>query len=137
MLRPRGALIIIEGDLSRSTVRPLPPAFYRMLTTYQRVSVADGGLKERLLGDVEALIENTGEPWRLATTRENGTALVGPFCGGHVDKVFGKWVDLAEGSNMFAFDFASVRRELAEWGRQSSAFVNFVTRMFVLEPALS
>ncbi len=137
LLRPGGALIIVEADLARSTVRPVPMAFYQMLTTYREVSVADGGLKERLLGDVEALIAETGEPWRLAGTSEDGTALVGPFSGGDLEMVFGRWVDLAESSNMFAFDFATVRRELAEWAANPATFVNVVTRMFVLEPSLS
>ena len=86
MLKPGGALIIIEADLARSVVRPVPSVFYRMLATYQEVSVADGGLKERLLGDVDGLIAETGEPWRLAATCENGTALVGPFAGRALSK---------------------------------------------------
>ncbi len=52
MLRPRGALIIIESDLSRSTMRPLPPTFFDMLTIYHQVSAAEGGLKVSLLGDI-------------------------------------------------------------------------------------
>ncbi len=137
MLRPGGVLIIIEADLSRSVIRPLPPMFLQMLATYQKASVADGGLKDQLLDDVGALIAKSGESWQVAATRENGTSLVGPFAGGNLIKVFGIWVELAESSAMFEFDFAAVRRELATWAMQPAAFVNLVTRMFVLEPTLN
>lgn len=134
MLRPGGALIIIEADLDRSIVRPIPPDFLRMLNTYGQVSADAGGLKSRLLRDVEGLIAETGEPWQLAGTRESATALVGPFAGSSLSTVFVKWVDLAERSSMFAFDFAAVRRELREWADQQASLVNLVTRIFVLEP---
>src|SRR5690606_26281565 len=47
LLRPGGALIIIEADLGRSIVRPLPSAFHQMLLTYNEASAADGGFKAR------------------------------------------------------------------------------------------
>ena len=133
-LRPDGALIIIESDLARSELRPVPVAFYEMLTKYHAVSAAEGGLKGRLLGDVDALIDSTGENWRLSHEVEKATALVGPFNGGELLKVFGIWVDLAERSQMFAIDFAAVRDELADWGVEPASFVKLVTRMFVLQP---
>lgn len=133
VLRPDGALIIVEADLARSLVRPLPTAFYRMLETYGAVSANDGGLKARLLGDPERLVADSDEPWRLAEIRESATAMVGPFAGGNLVTVFGKWVDLAERSAMFAFDFEAVRAELREWSVLPASFVNLVTRMFVFE----
>ena len=105
-----------------------------MLDPYGRVSAADGGLKMRLLSDVEGLIAETNEPWRLAEMRESATPLVGPFAGRNLETVFGKWIDLAERSAMFAFDFPAVRRELSQWASEPRSVVNLVTRMFVLEP---
>ncbi len=134
LLAPGGSLVIIEADLARSLVWPLPATFYRMLDTYGRVSTADGGLKARLLGDVEGLIADTGEAWHVSATRECATPLVGPFAGHPLEVVFGKWVDLAERSAMFAFDFPAVRAELKRWANEPKSVVNLVTRMFVLEP---
>ena len=134
LLRPGGSLVIVEADLARSLVWPLPAAFYQMLDTYGRISAADGGLKMRLLNDVEGLIAETNEPWRLTDMRESATALVGPFAGHNLATVFGKWIDLAERSAMFAFDFAAVREELRQWTNEPKSVVNLVTRMFVLEP---
>ena len=133
VLRPDGALIIVEADLARSLVRPLPTAFHGMLETYAAVSTNDGGLKTRLLSDPEGLVADSGEPWRLAEIRDSATAMVGPFVGGNLATVFGKWVDLAERSAMFAFDFEAVRTELQEWSTLPASFVNLVTRMFVFE----
>lgn len=134
-LEPGGALIIIESDLSRSSMRPLPSVFYRMLLRYGEVSAADGGIKGALLHDVRELIDDTSEPWALAEEKEATTTLVGPFVGHDLVKVFRLWVDLAERSSMFEFDFDAVRGELDDWARDPNCFVKLVTRMFVLEPA--
>lgn len=134
LLAPGGMLVIVEADLSRSLVWPLPATFYEMLDTYGRVSAADGGLKMRLLSDVDGLIADAAEPWRLRETRECATPLVGPFAGRNLETVFGKWVDLAERSTMFDFDFPAVREELGKWANEPKSVVNLVTRMFVLEP---
>jgi len=133
VIRQDGTLIIVEADLARSLVRPLPAAFYEMLETYEAVSTKDGGLKARLLRDPEGLVADSGEPWRLAEIREGATAMVGPFAGGNLETVFGKWVGLAERSAMFAFDFDAVRTELREWADLPVSLVNLVTRMFVFE----
>lgn len=135
-LNPGGALIIIESDLSRSLMRPLPTAFYGMLTAYGEASAAEGGLKGRLMADVTDLIGASGEPWRLAEEVEAATTLVGPYSDHDLIKVFHMWVDLAERSAMFAFDFAAVRNELADWAATPASFVKLVTRMFVLEPTV-
>lgn len=133
-LRPGGAMVIIESDLARSLLRPIPPEFYRMLITYHEVSASDGGLKGKLLTDLPAMIEETGEAWRLTEELENATTLVGPFDNHDLLKVFRIWVDLAERSAMFDFDFDAVRSELAAWAAEPASFVRLVTRMFVLEP---
>lgn len=133
-LRPGGAMIIIESDLARSLMRPIPPEFYRMLITYHEVSASDGGLKGKLLTDLPGMVAETGEAWRVTGEKENATTLVGPFDNHDLLKVFRIWVDLAERSAMFSFDFDSVRRELASWAEEPASLVRLVTRMFVLEP---
>lgn len=134
MLRPGGSLIIIESDLSRSEIRPMPPGFLRMLIAYATASASQGGLKGELLTNIGKLIADTNQPWDVTVEHEAHTVRVGPFEDGKLVSVFGKWVDLAERSAMFAFDFDGVRAELCSWSRQSASFVNLSTRMFVLEP---
>ncbi|MGD9737860.1 MAG: trans-aconitate 2-methyltransferase [Bauldia sp.] len=132
-LRPGGTLIIIESDMSRSEIRPIPGAFHRMLLAYHKASASEGSLKTELLTDVRKLICDADEPWSLAAEYEAHTSRVGPFDDGKLVSVFLKWVDLAERSAMFAFDFDSVRAELAQWSRNPAAFVSLATRLFVLE----
>lgn len=133
-LKPGGTLVIIESDMSRSEIRPVPEAFHRMLLAYHMASAAEGGLKTELLTDIGTLIADSNEPWRLQAEHEARTVRVGPFTDSKLLSVFGKWVDLAERSQMFPFDFGGVRRELAAWAAAPSSFVSLSTRIFVLEP---
>lgn len=133
-LKPGGTLVIIESDMSRSEIRPLPGAFHRMLLAYHEASASEGGLKAELLADVRKLICETNEPWGVVAEYEAHTSRVGPFDDGKLVRVFLKWVDLAERSGMFAFDFGSVRAELDDWWRNPAAFVSLATRMFFLQP---
>ncbi len=135
-LTPGGALVVIESDLERSMMIPLPTTFLQMLGAYNAASAAGGGLKGQLLGDIAGLVAATGEPWRLEQEVEAATTLVGPFADHDIIRVFRMWVDLAERSAMFAFDFNAVRDELAAWGREPVSFVKLVTRMFVLQPTV-
>lgn len=134
MLKPGGTLIIIESDMSRSEIRPVPGAFHRMLLAYHVASASQGGLKTELLTDVRKLVADSNRNWAVTGEQEARTVRVGPFCDSKLVSVFLKWVDLAERSAMFAFDFASVRDELALWAKQPAAFVSLSTRLFVLEP---
>lgn len=105
-----------------------------MLVEHQRASAATGSVRMRLLATPGELVRATGEPWRLVATRDTSTARAGPFAGSKLLAVFNGWVDLAERSEMFPFDFDAVRRELAQWGGQEAACVSLATRMFVLSP---
>jgi hypothetical protein len=134
LLRPGGSLLVVEADLARSHIGPPPGTFLRMLGAYNKASAADGGIKGALLADPAGLVASTGTPWSV-TGHQAMTARVGPFAGGKLIRVFEYWVDLAERSEMFVFDFAAVRAELAAWGGQPASFVSLATRFFVLKPA--
>lgn len=134
LLRPDGALIVVEADLGRSQMLPVPANFIRMLLAYGKASAADGGIKAALLADPAALVAATGEPWTV-TEHQALTTRIGPFANGRIIRVFAHWVDLAERSEMFLFDFAGVRAELTAWGELPASFVSLATRFFVLKPA--
>ncbi len=134
LLRPGGALVIIESDLARSQVLLPPRSFLAMLLAYHRASALEGGLKTRLLGALEPLIAETGGGWHLAAEREAITARVGPFGESKLIEIFRRWIDLAERSAMFPFDFDAVRAELSGWGEERASFVSLSTRIFVLKP---
>jgi SAM-dependent methyltransferase len=134
LLLPGGSLVIVESDLARSQLLPQPRTFVAMLVEHQRASAATGSVRMRLLATPGELVRATGEPWRLVATRDTSTARAGPFAGSKLLAVFNGWVDLAERSEMFPFDFDAVRRELAQWGGQEAACVSLATRMFVLSP---
>ncbi|MCW5718025.1 MAG: methyltransferase domain-containing protein [Bauldia sp.] len=137
LLLPGGALVIVESDLARSQILPQPRTFLTMLVEHQRVSALSGSVRTRLLAAADDLVRSTCEPWRLVATRETTTAKAGPFAGSKLLAVFRFWVDLAERSGTFAFDFDAVRRDLAQWGEQEAACVSLATRMFVLSPERS
>lgn len=134
LLAPGGTLVIVESDLSRSQLLPQPRAFLAMLVEHQRASASSASVRSRLLASPGDLVRQSGEPWRVIATRDATTSKAGPFAGSKLLAVFDSWVDLAERSDMFAFDFAAVRRELARWGEQEAACVSLATRMFVLSP---
>jgi len=134
LLRPGGTLVIVESDLARSLLLPQPRTFLAMLVEHQRAAASSGSVRTRLLASPGDLVSASCEPWRLIATREATTARAGPFAGSKLLAVFNFWVDLAERSDMFAFDFAAVRRDLAQWGEEEAACVSLATRMFVLSP---
>lgn len=134
LLRPGGSLVVVEADLARAQIAPLPATFLRMLLAYNRASAADGGIKGALLADPARLVASTGLTWSVSE-HQAMTARIGPFAGGKLTRVFAHWVDLAERSEMFVFDFAAVRAELAAWGEHPASFVSLATRFFVLKPA--
>lgn len=134
LLRPGGSLIVVEADLARSQIAPLPSTFLRMLVAYNKASAADGGIKGALLADPAKLVASSAASWSV-TEHDAMTARIGPFAGGKLIRVFEHWVDLAERSEMFVFDFAAVRAELAAWGEHPASFVSLATRFFVLKPA--
>lgn len=86
-----------------------------------------------LLADIDRLVASTGEHWAV-DQHQVMTRRIGPFADSKLLQVFLRWVDLAERSAMFVFDFAGVRDELAAWGLARASSVNLATRIFVLKP---
>ncbi|MFO1184508.1 MAG: class I SAM-dependent methyltransferase [Bauldia sp.] len=126
-LRFGGSLFVIEPSLAESETWPPTPLFLGVFEAFERRQAELGRLRMDV-GRIGGLVD--GRPgWSV--TRESVVSVpgIGPFAGSKTMAAFGRWVDLCERAAGFDYPFAAVRAEIAEWGRNPSAFSRIVLRV--------
>ncbi len=136
VLAPGGGLLIIESDPRQSPIPPELPLLARMLRRFEMITATGGGVRLRLLRDLESLVaEASGGSWRVASDATVVRRLAGPFAGSKLMRVFRLWTDLCERQNIFPYDFDGVRAELRTWGELEDRSCEIAMRLIYLQPA--
>ena len=133
LLKPSGSLLIIESDLARSAHFPPMPAFTNMLQMFAAVSAEHGSLKSRLLTNPHQLLAQIDSEWIVERDYCVTAAQTGPFTASKLLAVYNLWIDLSERSQMFAFNFDTVRKELRTWAARHATFNTVALRMIVIQ----
>lgn len=128
---PGGGLLVVEPDPARSANSPPTPTFERMLRGFESNGARDGRLRARL-SDVPALTEAVAD-WYVAEDRHITVPSIGPFAGTKTLRMYHRWIDVCERSDLFSFPFDEARREVDAWAAQPATFSRIALRLLYLQ----
>lgn len=130
ILRPRGALVIVESDLGRSALHPPAPLFAGLLATHEDHQARHGRLRTRLQ-DLPATVDRLPD-WCIAADHYVTVPRLGPHCGTPTVAMFSRWIDLCERAGGFDYPFERTRAEIAAWAQSPASFSRITLRVIEL-----
>ena len=130
MLRPRGALLVIEPCLAHSRNLPDTPLLYDLFTRFELSRGAHGYLRGRLT-DIPRIAVSTGA-WEVSASEIICVRQQGPFADSLTIQLYHQWIDLCQESGLFSFPFDDVRAEVDRWAPNGASSC-IALRAIVLE----
>jgi hypothetical protein len=132
LLTPGGSLFITEPSLGASFNDPETPWFMDLLRAFEADADAKGRLR-RQLDDPIGLTANHPD-WAITDDARLAVVTKGPFAGGPLTALYGKWIDLCEHAAGIAYPYDHVRAEIAAWSAKPSATSHVALRVLTLRP---
>ncbi|MGI9384574.1 MAG: class I SAM-dependent methyltransferase [Methyloligellaceae bacterium] len=130
LLRPGGALIVIEPDIENSRTYPQTPIFDRVVRDFEKHRDLSDRNRKRL-GELAGVVARYPD-WRLARELRLSVPTVGPFVGTAHLRMMSLWIDLMERSGCLSL-FDAAREELACWSKNPASFSQVGIRILQLK----
>ena len=130
LLRPGGALYVIEPDIENSRTYPRTPVFDRVVRDFEKHRELSDKNRKRL-GELAGVVARN-QAWRLSRELRLSVPTVGPFADtGHL-RMMQLWIDLMERSGCLSL-FDAARDELACWSENPASFCQVGLRILQLK----
>lgn len=130
LVKPAGAIIIIEPNPLRLMNFPRTPKFEQLLINYANAKV-DKSKSQAKLNELARQLGGVSG-WEVDQKAEYIAPSIGPFFESSLLQIFSLWIDIFEKSNLVQADFRAVRDEINAWATSDNSFNRIGLQIYCL-----
>lgn len=131
LLKPGGALLIIEPDLENFCNRPETPKFENLMQSIDSHS-AQQQTNRCILSELGHIAKTTGQ-WSIAQDIQTAVPFIGPFINSDLLRLYQYWIDILEQSHILSITLGNVRNELKIWADKPASYAQIGIRFLLLK----